>query len=107
MNDLIYIFPLSEETPLGLELRPVYSPEAEDPGERLPEYLENKLLRSLASLARGPAHVLLHLRPRSLAQVWAVQETWPPSLVIFMPVETEGEQTTVRMPANVISRCGQ
>ena len=85
---------LSEETSLGLELRPVYSPEAGDPGERLPEYLENKLvLRSLSSLSLGRAHVLLHLWPRSMQQVWSVQEIWPPSLVISLTSEPGADHT--------------
>lgn len=80
----------------------MYSPEASDPGERLPEYLENKLvLRSLASLSLGRAHVLLHLWPRSMQQVWSVQEVWPPSLVITITSEPGGEQTILSSEINV------
>ena len=95
---------LSEETSLGLELRPVYSPQ--DPEERLPEYLENKLvLRCLSSLSLGQAHVLLHLWPRSMQQVWSVQEIWPPSLVMFLTPETGGEQTIPTLYIRLMLTC--
>ena len=81
---------LREETSLGLELRPVYSPG--DPDERLPEYLENKLLlRSLSRLSLDLDTVLLHLRPRSMQQVWSVQEIWPPALVILLTSDADGQ----------------
>lgn len=95
---------LSEQTSLGLELRPVYSPQ--DPEERLPEYLENKLLlRCLSSLSLGQAHVLLHLWPRSMQQVWSVQEIWPPALVMFLTPETGGERTIHPLAISLMLPC--
>ena len=95
---------LSEQTSLGLELRPVYSPQ--DPEERLPEYLENKLLlRCLSSLSLGQAHVLLHLWPRSMQQVWSVQEIWPPALAMFLTPETGGEHTIHPLAISLMLTC--
>ena len=95
---------LREETSLGLELRPVYSPG--DPDERLPEYLENKLLlRSLSRLSLDLDTVLLHLRPRSMQQVWSVQEIWAPALVISLTSDTDGQQSIYQSSRIIMLLC--
>ena len=77
---------ISEETPLGLEMRPVYSEDSP-----LPDYLLSKLLvRELSLLVTGDSHLILDLTPSSLEEARELQQTWP-TTAVFLLTDCEGE----------------
>ena len=64
---------ISEETSLGLEMRPVYSEDSP-----LPDYLLSKLMvRELSLLVTGDSHLILDMSPSGLEEARELQQTWP------------------------------
>ena len=80
---------VSQETGVGLEMRPIYSENSS-----LPQYLQSKLLlRELSCLVTGDRHLVLATAPFTPEEARQLQQTWTPAAVFLLTDSVEGERS--------------
>ena len=80
IKDFYFFYNFSNETALGLEVKPIYT---ENPN--LPDYLKSKLLlKELSSLVTGSSHIILDLTPFTVEEADHLQQIWPVSAAFLL-----------------------